>query len=69
MTKQNSQGVYINAHSDKNGKSHVDIYDGDPRGSHSTIHINVGSDGKGNIVETDSSGNKTTTNIDLNKRK
>ena len=67
MAKQNNAGVYIDAHNDKKGTSHVDFYDKDPKGPHDSIHINIKNDGKGTIVETDANGNKTTTNIDLRK--
>ena len=53
----------IKVHTDKNGKDHVDIYDGDPKGEHTSIHINWDSDtGKGTIVDT-TNGEKETTNI------
>ncbi len=67
MATENNKGVYIDAHNDNHGTSHVDIYDSDPRGNHSSIHINIGSDGKGTIVEKDAGGNKNTTYIDLKK--
>ena len=54
---------YIKVHTDKRGKDHIDIYDNDPRDSHSSIHINWDSDtGKGNIVDT-TDGDKETTDI------
>ena len=38
---------------DKRGKFHINIHDKDPRDpSHTSAHINVGKDGKGNIVDT-----------------
>lgn len=67
MAKENNKGVYIDAHNDKRGTSHIDFYDGDPKGAHESIHINIGDDGKGRIVEKDSNGSKTTTYIDLDK--
>lgn len=68
MATPNSKGVYIGAHNDKRGKSHIDIYDSDPRGPHETIHISIGDDGKGSIVEKDLNGKKTITQIDLKKK-
>ena len=42
---------YIKVHTDKRGKDHIDIYDNDPRDTHTSIHINWDIDtGKGNIV-------------------
>lgn len=67
MATQNNTGVYIDAHNDKNGTSHIDIYDRDPKGSHDSMHINIKNDGKGTIVEKSANGGKTTTNIDLHK--
>ncbi len=53
----------IKVHTDKSGKDHIDIYDGDPKEEHTSIHINWDSDtGKGTIVDT-TSGEKETTNI------
>ena len=49
MATSNNQGVYIEAHNDNHGTSHINIY------------------GSGTIVESDGSGNKTSTNINLNK--
>lgn len=31
----------IKVHIDKRGKRHVDIYNGDPKGEHSSVHINI----------------------------
>jgi hypothetical protein len=61
---ENKEGVYIDAHTDKNGKDHVSFYDKDPSDkSHSSIHINWDSDtGKGNIVD-NTSGEKETTDV------
>lgn len=43
----------IKVHTDKRGKAHIDIYSGDPREKHQSIHINIDtSTGKGNIVDT-----------------
>lgn len=68
MAKENNQGVFINAHNDKHGTSHIDFYGSDPsKGSHESIHINIKSDGTGSIIEKDSRG-KTTTYIDLKKK-
>lgn len=51
----------IKVHVDKKGKRHVDIYKGDPKGEHSSVHINIDSTtGKGTIVDT-TSGSKETT--------
>ena len=54
---------YIKVHTDKRGKDHIDVYDNDPKDSHSSIHINWDSDtGKGNIVDT-TDGDKETTDV------
>jgi len=51
----------IEVHTDKKGKDHINIYDGDKRGEHSSIHINIDTKtGKGQIVDT-TSGTKQTT--------
>ena len=51
----------IKVHIDKKGKKHVDIYSGDPRGEHSSVHINIDPNtGKGTIVDT-TNGSKETT--------
>ena len=50
-------------HDDKYGTTHINIYDGDPRDDHSSIHINYDSNtGSGTIVDT-SSGSKDSTDI------
>lgn len=68
MAEENKNGVYIDAHNDKHGTSHVSFYGSDPsNGPHESIHVNIRSDGTGTIVESDGSGGKTTTYIDLNK--
>lgn len=68
MATSNNKGVYIDAHNDNRGTSHVSFYDRDPKsGSHESIHINIRSDGTGTIVESNGSGSKATTHIDLNK--
>ena len=68
MAVPNNKGVYIAAHNDKRGTSHVNFYDREPGdGPHESIHINIRSDGSGTIVESDGKGNKTITAIDLNK--
>ena len=60
---ENEKGMYIDVHTDTRGKDHVSFYDGDPSGSHSSIHINWDSEtGKGTIVDT-TSGEKETTDI------
>lgn len=65
---ENSKGVFIEAHNDKRGTSHVNFYDRDPsKGPHETIHINIRSNGTGTIVESNGSGGKTTTYINLKK--
>lgn len=52
---------HIEVHTDKNGKEHINIYSGDPKGEHSSIHINLDTTtGKGQIVDT-TSGTKETT--------
>ena len=61
---ENNKGVNIRVHSDKNGKDHVDFYDRDPRGDHSSIHINYDSStGYGTITEKDEDGSKEKTDI------
>lgn len=62
---ENNKGVYIDVHTDKKGKDHVDFYDKDPRDdSHESIHINWDSNtGKGNITDT-TNGDKERTDID-----
>ena len=61
---KNNEGVYIDVHTDKNGKDHVSFYDKDPSdSSHSSIHVNWDSEtGKGSIVDT-TSGDKESTDI------
>ncbi len=60
---KNEKGVYYEVHTDSNGKEHINIYDGDPKGEHSSIHINWDSStGKGNIVDT-TDGEKETTDV------
>lgn len=66
MAYKNDEGVYLDAHNDKNGTSHVDIYSSNPREPHSSIHVNIKSDGTGSVVEKDESGNKETTYLDFN---
>lgn len=68
MATPNNKGVYIDAHNDKRGTSHVSFYDRDPRsGSHESIHININSNGTGTIVESSGTGSKTVTKINLKK--
>ncbi len=51
----------IKVHTDKRGKDHIDIYTSDPKGEHSSIHINWDSKtGKGSITDT-TNGSKETT--------
>ena len=61
-TYRNENGVYIDVHTDKNGKDHVSFYDRDPRDpEHESFHVNWDSDtGKGNIVESNDSGKTST---------
>lgn len=51
---ENEKGVNIDAHTDKNGKDHIDIYDKNPKEKdHKSIHINIDTNtGKGQIVDT-----------------
>ncbi len=51
---KNNQDIYIDSHTDKNGKDHISIYDKNPKeDDHSSIHINIDTNtGKGNIVDT-----------------
>lgn len=67
MAKENNSGVFIDAHNDKRGTSHVDFYGNDPKDeSHDpSIHIKIRNDKTGEIVEKDN-GVKTITKIDLN---
>ena len=58
---KNEKGVYIDVYTDNRGKDHVDFYSNDPKGNHSSIHINWDSStGKGSISDT-TSGSKETT--------
>ena len=59
---ENEEGVYIDVHTDKNGKDHIDFYDKDPSDkSHESIHINWDSNtGSGNIVDTTDDDKETT---------
>ena len=67
MATQNNEGVYIDAHNDKNGTSHIDFYGSNPQEKHDeSIHINIKDDGTGSIVEK-YGDEKITTYIDLNK--
>jgi len=51
----------IRVHTDKRGKDHIDVYSGDPKGEHTSIHINIDTNtGKGTIVDT-TGGSKETT--------
>ena len=46
---------------DKRGKVHIDIYDKVPTDpSHTSVHINIKKDGKGNIVDTTKGGKEIT---------
>lgn len=68
MATANKKGVYIEAHNDRRGTSHVNVYDRDPsQGPHGSIHVNIHSDGTGTIVEKNG-GVRTVTKIDLNKK-
>ncbi len=68
MATKNNQGVYIEGHNDNRGTAHVSFYDRDPSsGPHESIHINIRNDGTGTIVESNGSGDKTVTQINLNK--
>ena len=59
---KNEEGVYIRVTTDKNGKTHIDFYNDDPKGPHTSTHININKDSKdGTIVQKDSDGEKTTT--------
>lgn len=42
----NEKGVVIKATEDKNGKTHIDFYDGSPRDPHSGVHVTVKPDSK-----------------------
>ena len=49
----NNNKPLIRVTEDKKGKMHINIHDKDPRDpSHKSIHINIGKNGKGNIVDT-----------------
>lgn len=68
MANPNNKGVYIDAHNDKRGTSHISFYDKDPcKGSHESIHINISNDGTGTIVESNGNGSKIITHININK--
>lgn len=59
---KNNKGVYIETHTDKSGKDHINVYNNNPKNSHDSIHINWNSKtGKGSIVDT-TNGSKSTTN-------
>lgn len=62
---KNQEGVYIDAHTDKRGKDHIDFYDRDPSDKdHGSIHINWDSNsGKGSVTDT-TSGSKEPSLID-----
>lgn len=62
---RNENGVYIDVHTDRRGREHIDIYDRDLSDSdHSSIHINWdSSSGSGSIIDT-TDGSKDTTDID-----
>lgn len=51
---KNEKGVYINVHTDRRGKDHIDIYDRNPRDpNHGSIHIGWDSNtGKGSVRDT-----------------
>lgn len=67
MATENKKGVFIEAHNDKRGTSHVSFYDKDPsKEPHETIHVNIRSDGTGTIVEKNGDS-KTVTPINLKK--
>ena len=58
---RNEEGVYIEAHGDSRGKDHINFYSDNPRGEHTSIHIDYDSEtGKGKITDT-TSGEKETT--------
>ena len=60
---KNEKGMYIDVHTDKNGKDHIDFYSSDPRGEHSSIHINWDSStGKGSVTDT-TSGSKDKSDV------
>lgn len=61
---KNEKDVYIETHTDKNGKDHVNFYDKNPKEpDHKSIHINWDSEtGKGTIVDT-TSGSKEPTDV------
>ena len=50
---KNESGTYISSHTDKRGRTHIDIYDRDPRDpEHKSIHLNWDHDGHASITRT-----------------
>ena len=59
---KNEKGVYINVHTDRRGKDHIDFYDRDPKDpNHESIHIGWdSSSGKGSVRDTTGGGDSKT---------
>lgn len=54
----NNAGVVFKVHTDKNGKDHIDIYDGPVDGPHEALHVNIDFDnGRWNAHYHDKDGN------------
>ena len=59
---KNEKGVYIDVHTDRRGKDHIDFYDRDPKDpNHESIHIGWdSSSGKGSVRDTTGGGDSKT---------
>ena len=61
---KNNAGMYIDAHRDRRGKDHIDVYSNDPRDKHDSTHFTWdGENGKGTITRTND-GDKKSTDIE-----
>lgn len=58
MAIETEGGTYINVNGNEE-KGHVNIYDGDPRGEHNSIHINIDYDEKAFTITEKEDGKKT----------
>ena len=58
----------IEVYDDKNGKTHISVYSGEPREPHDTIHINIPNNGTGSATVVEKfGGEKSTATIKLGK--
>jgi hypothetical protein len=62
----NDHDVHFDAHDDKRGTTHIDIYSGDPKEEHDSIHLNIKDDGTARITEK-FDGDTETSYVDFNK--